>query len=168
MDKVPASVIAGASVVTAQLVGGRFGPTPNRPRTAAWYAALRKPSFTPPGPVFGIAWTALDALLGYAGYRLLTARPSPTRTAALSFWGANVLGVAGFSWVLFGRKRLGEATGVTAGMLATSVATIATARRVDQRAALACVPLAAWVTFAAVLQEEVWRRNSGKKKAVLF
>jgi benzodiazapine receptor len=159
MDRITASAIAGSAVIGAQAAGGRFGPTPSHPRTAIWYAALRKPSFTPPGPVFGIAWTLLDALLGYAGYRLLSAPPSPRRNVALGLWSLNLLGVGGFSWVLFGRKRLGEATGVTAGMVATSLATVVAARRVDERAAAACVPLVAWVMFASVLQEEVWRRN---------
>ena len=159
MDRVSASIVAGGAVVAAQLTGGRFGPTPAHPRTAAWYARLKKPSFTPPGPVFGIAWTGLDILLGYAGYRLMSARPTTERNVALGLWSANVLGVAGFSWVLFGRKQLGAATGVTAGMLASAVGTVVATRRVDERAAVACLPLAAWVAFATVLQEEVWRRN---------
>jgi benzodiazapine receptor len=62
--------------------------------------------------------------------------------------------------VLFGRKRLDAATGVTAAMLASSVGSVVAARRVDERASLAFLPLAAWVAFATVLQEEVWRRNS--------
>ncbi len=160
MDRISAAAIAGSAVISAQLAGGRYAPTPSRPATAAWYAALRKPGFTPPGPVFGIAWTVLDSLLGYAGYRLMTARPSEARSLALGFWGLNVLGVGGFSWVLFGKKRLGAATGVTAAMVASSVGVVAASRRVDDRAALACVPLAAWVLFATVLQEEVWRRNT--------
>jgi tryptophan-rich sensory protein len=45
-------------------------------------------------------------------------------------------------------------------MVASSVGVVAASRRVDERAALACVPLAAWVLFATVLQEEVWRRNA--------
>jgi len=159
MRKVSAAILAGAAVTAAQLNGRRYGPTPDHPRTAAWYAALRKPSYTPPGPVFGIAWTGLDALLGYSGYRLLTARTSPRRTLALGAWSLNLLGVAGFSWVLFGRKRLDEALGVTAGMVATAAAAAATATAVDRRAAWADLPLLGWVLFASVLQEEVWRRN---------
>jgi tryptophan-rich sensory protein len=168
MERRSAAITAGLAVITAQAVGGQYGPTPNRPRTAAWYAALRKPSFTPPGPVFGLAWTALDALLGYAGYRLLSAPPSPRRRVALLVWALNLLGVAGFSYVLFGRKQLGEATGVTAAMVLTAGATVVTARRVDKTAAIATLPLGAWVTFAAILQEEVWRKNRKKKKALLF
>ncbi len=159
MNRLDAATLAGGSVLGAQLFGGRYGPTPNRPRTAIWYAALRKPSFTPPGPVFGLAWTGLDTLLGYSGYRLLLAPPSRRRTVALLAWTATVLGVGGFPLVLFKRKRLDEALGVTLGMVATSAASIATAAAVDRRAAWADAPLFAWLLFASLLQEEVWRRN---------
>ena len=159
MRPTTAAALAGSAVLAAQTSGARYSPTPSHPRTAAWYAALRKPSFTPPGIVFGLAWTGLDALLGYAGYRLLTAPPSPRRTAALCAWTSNLAGIAGFSWVLFGRKRLDEALEVTAGMVATAAATTVTAAAVDRRAGYACLPLLGWVIFAAVLQEEVWRRN---------
>ncbi len=159
MRKLLAASIATVSVVGAQLCGKRYSPTPDHPRTAAWYTALRKPSFTPPGPVFGIAWTGLDALLGYSGYRLLTASPSIRRNLALSAWATNLLGIAGFSWILFGRKRLDEALGVTVGMVATSATAIGTAALVDHRAAWADAPLFGWAVFASILQEEVWRRN---------
>jgi benzodiazapine receptor len=85
--------------------------------------------------------------------------PSPKRNAALGFWGLSILGVGGFSWVLFGRKRLDEALGVTAGMVGASVGLVATAGMVDRKAAIASRPLAGWVVFASFLQEEVWRRN---------
>ena len=159
MRQTTAAMLAGSAVVAAQLSGGRYRPTPDQPRTAAWYLALRKPSFTPPGPVFGIAWTVLDTLLGYSGYRLLRAEPSPRRNLALGAWAMNVLGVGGFSYVLFGRKRLDEALEVTAGMVVSAAAASALASQVDRRAAYADLPLVAWVIFAAVLQEEVWRRN---------
>lgn len=159
MDKTLAALAAPVAVAAAQLAGAQFNPSPTHPRTASWYARLRKPSFTPPGPVFGVAWTLLDVGLGYAGYRLLRAPPSEYRTGALALWAANVLGVGGYSWVMFGRKRLDEATGVTGTMLATSVGAVALSAKVDSRAAWAIAPLAGWVAFAFVLQEEVWRRN---------
>ncbi len=154
-----AALVAGSAVATAQSIGAQWNPAPTHPRTAVWYAALRKPSFTPPGPVFGVAWTGLDILLGYCGYRLLTARPSPNRSLALTAWASNLLGIAGFSYFLFGRRRLDEALGVTAGMVATASATTMATALVDRKAAYATLPLLAWVAFAAVLQEEVWRRN---------
>ena len=159
MQKREAAILAGAAVGVAQLIGAQWNPSPAHPRTAIWYAALRKPAFTPPGPVFGLAWTALDTLLGYSGYRLLTASPSPRRTVAVGGWALNVLGVAGFSFFLFGRRRLDEALGITVSMVATATSATVAASRVDKRAAFANAPLLAWVTFAALLQEEVWRRN---------
>ncbi len=70
-----------------------------------------------------------------------------------------MLGVGGFSWVLFGRRRTDEALGVNAAMVGSSVALVVSAAEADPPAALAALPLAAWVVFACVLQEEVWRRN---------
>ena len=159
MRKTEAAILAGSLVVAAQLAGARNAPTPAHPATAAWYAKLRKPSFTPPGPVFGAAWTLLDAALGYSGYRLLTAAPSARRSWALGAWASNLLGIGGFSWALFGRHRLGAALGVSLGMVGTSTAAAATAAQVDRRAAAADLPLLGWVLFASLLQEEVWRRN---------
>jgi tryptophan-rich sensory protein len=159
MRQTTAALIAGSAVIAAQWTGARSSPTPSHPGTAAWYAALRKPSFTPPGWVFGLAWTGLDALLGYCGYRLLAAKPSRLRQAAIGAWSLNLLGIAGFSWVLFGRKRLDEALEVSTGMVVTAATTSAVAAAVDRRAGYACLPLLGWVIFAALLQEEVWRRN---------
>jgi benzodiazapine receptor len=154
-----AIAITGTAIAAAAIAGGRFGPTPAHPGTAVWYARLQKSPLTPPAPVFAAAWSILDGLLWYGGARLLANRSRPIRNAALTFWGLNVLGVGGFSWVLFGRKRLDEALGVTAGMIGTSVGLVATAAVVDRKAAIASLPLAAWVVFASFLQEEVWRQN---------
>lgn len=154
-----AAVLAGGAVAVAQGIGAQANPSPDHPRTAAWYKSLAKPSATPPGPVFGVAWTGLDLLLGYAGFRLMKARPSPARSTALVAWSSNLLGIAGFSWVFFGRKQLGEALGVSSAMVVTSAATVGTAALVDRKAAYASAPLLVWVLFATVLQEEVWRRN---------
>lgn len=162
MRKPTAAAVSAAVVSTAAGVGSRFGPTGKHPVTTGWYARLRKPSYTPPGPVFGLAWTVLDALLWFAGYRLFTRPAEPRRNIALGFWGLTMLGVGGFQWVLFGRKHLGEALGVSSGMVVTSAGLAAAAATVDRTAAKAVLPLTIWVAFAFLLQEEVWRRNSGR------
>jgi tryptophan-rich sensory protein len=159
MRKAAAAIATGSAVATAAAIGSQFGPTPSHPRTAIWYARLKKPSFTPPGPVFGAVWTALDGLLWYSGYRLVTHRPTAARNFALGFWGATVLGLGGFTWAMFGRRQLGEALGVTTGMVGTTAGLVAASALVDRKAARAAAPLALWVSFAFLLQEEVWRRN---------
>jgi translocator protein len=101
----------------------------------------------------------VDTLLAYSGYRLMTARPSRSRSIALVFWALNVIGIPSHSITLFGRRRLDEATLVTAGMVASSTGSVTAAANVDQRAKWTALPLAGWLLFAMYLQEEVWRRN---------
>ncbi len=159
MRNTTALTLTGGAIITAFLVGGRNSPTPMHPATAAWYAKLEKPSYTPPGPVFGLVWPLLDGLLWFAGYRLATRRPSPARHLALGAWLLNVVGIGGYSWVFFGRKRPDEALGITTFMLGSSVALVASAAQIDKPAAYASAPLVAWLLFANLLQTEVWRRN---------
>lgn len=157
MDKTQAALITGSAVIAANLVGARAGT--RRPRNALWYASLRKPDLTPPAPVIGAVWTALDLLLAVAGTRLLTAQPNPARNAALGFWSLSVAGIAGYPWVFFERKKLGASTAASSAMLASATAYVATAARVDRPAAAMGVPLVVWLGLATLLSEELWRRN---------
>ena len=159
MEKTSAALLAGSAVVAAAVLGGRHAPSPLQPRTALWYAKLNKPGFTPPGPVFGGAWSVLYPLLGWAGYRLLSAPAGPQRTKAVAAWGANVAGVAIHPWLFFGRKKLGAATVALTVETAAALTLVATAARVDRLVARGQVPLALWTAFADLLNEEVWRRN---------
>ena len=154
-----ALVLTGAAAVGALLAGSRYSPAPTQPGTAGWYATLEKPDFTPPGPVFGVAWTILDALLWFTGYRLACAAPSGARRIALGAWIATLLGIPSYSFLFFGRHRADAGLAVTGTMLASSIGLARAAAKVDRQAALATVPLIGWLLFAAVLQEEVWRRN---------
>ncbi len=157
MKPAPALALSVGSVVAAGLIGSRFGP--QHPRTAVWYASLRKPPYTPPGPVIGGAWGVLEILLAVTGYRLLTSRPGVARAAALTFWAGDLAGLAGFPAVFFGRKALGSSAGVSSALFASASATAATAAQVDPVAAVAATPLVAWTAFATLLSEELWRRN---------
>jgi tryptophan-rich sensory protein len=158
MKKSAAAIVASGAVASALMAGSRYSPS--QPGTAHWYASLQKPPFTPPGPAIGWAWTVLGGLLSYSGYRLFTTSRTPRRDAALAFWWANVVGVATYPWVFFGRKNLGASSLVVGGLLASAAATVAASHRVDDRAAAAATPLVAWVAFASLLSEELWRRNT--------
>jgi translocator protein len=152
-----AALLAIGVVATAAVIGGSYGP--QNPRTGLWYAKLRKPPFTPPGPVFAVAWSILEILLCVTGYRLLRSRPGTARTVALTSWPGNVAGLAGFPVVFFGRKMLGPSASVTSAMFASASATAASSVYADPVAALAGTPLVAWTAFATLLSEEIWRRN---------
>lgn len=157
MDKQGSALVAGAAVLTAAVIGARNGP--QRPATAVWYGLLRKPSYTPPGPVIGAAWGVLELLLVGTGYRLLRARRTEARTAAVGAWSLTLMGLAGYPWLFFRQKRLTSSTVAAGAMLASAMGTAVAAREVDKPAAAMTVPLLLWLGFATVLSEEIWRRN---------
>ena len=152
------AVIGGAMALTAWS-GQTFSPTPLHPRIRRWYRMLDKPGFTPPGPVFGAAWGAIESILAYGGYRLMRRGSSPSRNAALGLWLANNLLIAGWSGLFFGRRQLGVSTLTAAGMIAVAGGYAATAYKTDKLAAATALPLIGWLGFATLLAEEVWRRN---------
>jgi len=157
MKKSASALVSAGAVAGALAAGRRYGP--QHASTALWYGSLEKPSYTPPGPAIGAAWTILGGLLAYSGYRLISAPPSRGRASALSLWWANIIGIAAYPWVFFGRKKLGASSVLVGGMLASAAASVATTSRVDRPAAIATAPLVAWVAFAGLLSEELWRRN---------
>ena len=146
MKNTLASLAYFGYVIAATVAGGRHRP--QRPVNGIWYAALHKPSYTPPGPACGAAWTVLDGLLATAGYRLMKAPRSPARSLALAGWGLCTAGLAGYPWVFFGRKKLDASLAVTGAMLLSAGGTVALG-----------VPLVLWLGFATLLSEEIWRRN---------
>jgi len=157
VNKTAAALTSLAAVLGAGLIGAQFGP--QRPREAIWYAALRKPGYTPPGPAIGVAWGVLETLLCVTGYRLLTGPDSPARSGALAGWVATLGGLAGYPAVFFGAKQLGPSAAVATGMMAATTATAVSAARADPVAAAAMAPLVVWTAFAVLLSEEVWQRN---------
>ena len=60
------------------------------------------------------------------------------------------------------QRRRGAATLEAALTTVNAVAYLDAARRVDRPAAWLAAPYAAWIGFAALLSEELWRRNRGR------
>ncbi|WP_167649568.1 TspO/MBR family protein [Polymorphobacter fuscus] len=154
-----AACLAVGVVIGALAVGSRASPSPANPQTRRWYDRLHKPGFTPPAPVFALAWPLIQTAQAYSGYRLLRAKSSPDRRTALALWGANQVGIAGWSEVFFGQRAPGWATAGSAVLEGSAIGLVAVGQRVDRRAATAGLPLVAWVGFATLLAEEIWRRN---------
>ncbi|MCW8308645.1 tryptophan-rich sensory protein [Acidiphilium sp. PA] len=154
---------SGLGVIAALAVGGRFGPGPKHKRTTAWYASLRKPGFTPPGPAYGLAWTVLGGLLIYSGTRLLSAPAQPGKREAIALWAANVVGIAVWPAVFFGRKNLPASVVTAGGMTGIAAVAAAAAARIDRNAGVASLPLIGWLAFASVLDGEIWRENRRRR-----
>jgi translocator protein len=152
------AVVGGTLGLTAWLAS-RHPPTPNDPETFHWYQSLEKPGWTPPGPVIGTVWSVIETGLAWGGYRLLRQPRTPARDAAAALWIFNVGMIGGWSEIFFGTKRLGVSALASGAMIGTGAAYIATATKVDRKAAATGVPYVAWLCLATVLATEVWRLN---------
>ena len=121
-----------------------------------WYQALQKPPFNPPNWLFGPAWTLLYLLIAIAGWRVFVHARSGL---LMKVWWLQL--VLNFLWspVFFGLQLIGPAVAVIAALLATILAFIVMAWRVERMAAWLFVPYAAWVAFAATLNLSIWLLN---------
>lgn len=121
-----------------------------------WYAGLAKPSFNPPGWIFGPVWTVLYVLIAVAGWRTFERDRAgwPMRL----WWTQLALN---FLWspVFFAAHRIGLALAIVLLMLAVILAFIAAVWRRDRVAACLFAPYAAWVIFASVLNGAIWMLN---------
>jgi tryptophan-rich sensory protein len=122
----------------------------------AWYAGLAKPSFNPPGWIFGPVWAVLYVLIAVAGWRTFERDRSrwPMR-----FWWAQL--ALNFLWspAFFAAHRIGLALAIVLLMLASILAFIAASWRQDRVAAWLFAPYAAWVAFASVLNGSILALN---------
>ena len=130
------------------------------PNFVPWYEELKKPWFIPSNAVFGSVWTALYLLMAFAFGQILRLR-SATPGRRLAIWlflaqlGLNVL----WTLLFFGAHSpfLGLIAIVPQWLLI--MASIAAFRPLCLPAALALVPLGAWVAFVSVLNFMIWGLN---------
>lgn len=148
------------SVVVCQLAG-LIGSVFTASSVSTWYAALRKPSFTPPGWVFGPVWISLYAMMGVAAYLIWRSGVSHREVRiALTLFVAQLIVNAFWSAMFFGLKS------PLAGLVDISVLwvlillTIFYFLKVSTTAGLLLVPYVLWVSFAAILNYSIWAMNS--------
>jgi translocator protein len=152
-DRSPYALTSAA--VTATAVLGAVASSPG----SRWYRALDKPSWQPPGAVFGPVWTTLYALIAFAGGRTIARTDGAERRGYLGAFGANLALNTAWNWIFF-RAHRPQAAAVEAVVLAVSSADLA--RRSwtrDRVAGTALLPNAAWTAFAAALTGAIARRN---------
>lgn len=128
-----------------------------------WYEALSKPSWRPPGYLFGPVWTVLYVMIAVSGWRAWSAAPSiDAAIVPMAVFAAQLVLNALWSMIFFGLRRPGLALMEMAGLWLSIVATIAVFTPLDQTAAWLLVPYLAWVSFAFVLNKAIWRLNRGR------
>ncbi|MBA3453956.1 MAG: tryptophan-rich sensory protein [Deltaproteobacteria bacterium] len=124
---------------------------------ASWYRALDRPSWAPPGWVFGPVWITLYTMMGVAAWLIWQSR-APRRRAALAWFAVQLVLNAAWTPVFFGARSIGGGLIVIVALLVAIIATSAVYRHVSRVAAALMVPYLAWVSFATALNAALWLR----------
>ncbi len=155
----PRDLGAAAVSLAAVAVVAALGGLATSANVATWYAGLQKPAFNPPNGVFGPVWTTLYLLMAYAAWQVWRRSSGPDRRRAMGLHGAQLALNLAWSVIFFALHRPDLAL---AEIVVLFVAVVLTARafwRIHRPAGLVMVPYVLWVSFAAVLNFEVWRLN---------
>lgn len=125
----------------------------------AYYEQLAKPSWAPPGSVFGPVWTLLYTLMGTATWLVWKSTSGAERRHAMSVFAIQLVLNVAWTPVFFGLHAPGAALVVIAGVLAAVLVMLAVYARVSRLAAAMIVPLVLWVGFATVLNASIFART---------
>lgn len=137
-----------------QVVGGLM----TQQSVTTWYPTLMKSQFTPPGFVFGIAWTILYALMALAASRVYVNRGT-WRSRSLVFWAAQLL--LGLIWtgVFFGMREINIGAHIILFSWGAAVITAERFWRIEKLAGWLMAPLVLWLTFATYLNVYIATHN---------
>ncbi len=129
-----------------------------------WYAELAKPSWTPPGWLFGPAWTVLYTAMAVVAWRIWRLPESPrangvARTRLLRLWWVQLALNAAWSWAFFYFRQPAAGLAVIGALLLVIAAMQPRLARLDRPSAMLWTPYVLWVGFATALNLWIWHYN---------
>jgi tryptophan-rich sensory protein len=125
----------------------------------AWYAAMVKPSWSPPGWLFGPVWTLLYVLMAVAAWLVWREDGWARQRRPLTLYVVQLMLNAAWTPIFFGLRQPGWALLEIVALLAAILATLISFKPVRPLAAWLLAPYLAWVSFAAFLNFTLWRLN---------
>ena len=155
------------TVIAIELAGGLSGWLSNSGYGNAWFDALEKPFFMPPGAAFGIVWPILYALLGVALAMILAEPPSPRKRTALALFFLQL--ALNFAWspIFFAGHDIRLAKYVIFIMAVVAGGAAGQFYRLRKTAGLLMIPYLAWLIFAATLNSTIDTLNPGAGTSLL-
>lgn len=124
-----------------------------------WFADLEKPPLFPPPAVFGIVWTVLYALMGFALAMVASARGAQWRTAALIVFAVQLALNLAWTPLFFAAHQIVASFVLIVVLDVAVIGTIVLFRLVRPVAALLLVPYLLWALFATVLTWQFHEAN---------
>ena len=151
---------AALAVLLAMCFGVAFaGSQATTTGVGTWYAKLAKPTWNPPGWVFGPVWTVLYAMMALAAWLVWLRRDRRPVSAAMALFVVQLALNGAWSWVFFHFHRVDLALVNIALLLVMIAATLGAFRKVRPAAAVLLIPYLLWVLFATCLNGAIWSLN---------
>ena len=148
-------------VVIICVAVGYFSGIVTRASIETWYPTLIKPSFNPPNWIFAPVWTLLYMMMGVAGGLIWSKSDIDKNLVKTALWrfamqlNLNAL----WSYLFFGLH-----SPMLAGMEIVLLwvmifATYKQFAKIDNTAAYLMLPYLTWVSFAMILNANIWWLN---------
>ncbi len=137
-----------------------LGATATSTSVGGWYQTLAKPSWNPPGWLFGPVWSALYLMMAVAAWLVWRGHGWIAARSGLIWFGIQLAFNVLWSFLFFGMQRPGLAFTEIVALWLAIVATCFAFRGKSITAAWLLVPYLAWTSFAVILNFAIWRMNS--------
>jgi tryptophan-rich sensory protein len=126
---------------------------------SSFYGQLNRPTWAPPGWLFGPVWCGLYFLMGVSAWLVWRQEGFRPRFGALGLFLLQLTANGIWSWLFFGWHHGALAFGDIILLWLLIVATIITFWRANRLAGALLIPYLLWVSFAAVLNYSIWQLN---------
>ncbi len=149
------------SVMLLGFLSGQLGGTAQ----SQWFQSLAKPGIYPPPATFGIVWSILYAMMGFAFAIVCAAWGSTARRWAIVAFIVHLAVILAWSPVFFGKQDIQLAFTVILVLDVLAIITIMLFFRVRKLAGLLMLPYLAWIIFATALNWQFLQLNPGTDQA---
>lgn len=126
---------------------------------SAWFQSLDKPSTFPPPATFGIVWSILYAMMGFAFALVCSAWGSRGRGLAIALFIVQLAINLAWSPVFFGEQNIQLAFYIIIALDVAVLITVVQFFRVRKWAGALLLPYLAWILFATLLNWQFLQLN---------
>lgn len=134
------------------IIGSQFGP-------GDWYQTLTKPEWNPPNWIFGPVWTLLYISMGISVWIIWKNYGLKTAAIPITFFIAQLILNALWSWFFFGLENVGLAFIDIVALWTLIFITLILFWKLNTWSGVLLLPYIAWVSFATVLNYNIWQLN---------
>lgn len=147
------ALIALAVTFGAAYIGSRFP-------VDEWYTALSKPSWNPPNWLFGPVWSLLYLLMAISVWLVWKKEGLQAAIIPLGIFLLQLVLNAAWPWLFFGLHEMAIAFIEILALWVAILVCIILFWRITLISGILLLPYLLWVTFASVLNYNLWKLNT--------